>query len=1109
MPPFLWADSTVIAATDHAKLTMGSISQCTITTDAVAARADRTLCLVTIEGAPAEIVINAGTGLPTWGGTPLTVGSYPVVARVSQYDATDTAQTIGSVSIPLTVVDPASMVFTSPPTLSIQQYLGIYNITPTQTSGPACTLFADIATAAAKAATGVRACLFTWSSSGVDFVSDGKSLTGAIFDTTPVTNTWTLNIVHGDTSTVALGSGTTVVTPDPVTLTFSITPSPSAPTALITPVTLTALPTGTTKCAGLTSNAALAAVSSSRPCLIEFGAVDGLTLDTFSSSASLKGKLPTSPATTIPYTVSIFFKGTKRLIYTGSEDILSTPPAPPAVNFEYVRQISPDVFVASTTGGILGVITSETSQGELAGQYQLEATPEATRFGLFGSKRRQVAVVDPAPLYSSRQMEVKLAYAALPAVSTTRTVTVVSVPRDGLRLNLVGVGPVAADTIPFPVSATIGETTASGFQYVAANAGQWSVVFGEVALNGSFIPLTSPILTDASGSVSSTVSVAGKTLLRLAAQATPVSATGYTTTVTSRTQVVSVVKGTAIAGTITAMGPASGPAPYLAVLRVGFDTRADQLANQTVTWLLSSDGGATWATPPGATGVQYGARYSVGTYLVKVKFVNKNTLEESYSPDFTVQAYPVPKIAVAGPSYFLPGSVINNTASATDAVGAAIPAAIWEWELQRPVLGAAPIVMASGSTSTITYTPTESGIYRLMVKARDPATTDADTRAWGSVMRQIIVGAPTKPSVRIAGPVRVEVTKAATYTATAATAFDIGTSDLVIAGEWTLPNGSKVPGPSLNWTPSLADYAVFRTPVLTYTAWIVGYEAATTVSGTLSVNLWKYTWPTWRVTRTTTGTIAPANAQYSVLPDDPSLLSVLEGLTYEWTVPAGMRAIGTPTSKLTAIADYGGAYTVGVQVSDARGNVQSLSNDVVYTDPPPVVLDLAGVNMSKWSHSPISLGLTTKATGGHPTDGIVSWKYFVDGSLQTVPNQSTARLNLPDPGSFNVDVEVTTRMGATATKTITVVVPTNQAPTCAVSGVVATNRRAIALKSNCVDPDGAITNYKWFLNGTPISLAVGGSWTMILPTGTNLPVDVGLTVTDDGGLTANSSAHFE
>ncbi len=113
---------------------------------------------------------------------------------------------------------------------------------------------------------------------------------------------------------------------------------------------------------------------------------------------------------------------------------------------------------------------------------------------------------------------------------------------------------------------------------------------------------------------------------------------------------------------------------------------------------------------------------------------------------------------------------------------------------------------------------------------------------------------------------------------------------------------------------------------------------------------------------------------------------------------------------------------------------------------------------------------------------------------------------MEQPGDHTVKVQVTSRMGATATQTATVTVPANQAPSCTVTVTPSTDRRFVPILARCTDPDGAIVKYQWSINGVPQTLSSGAKWTYIMQPGFTYPLTVDLVVTDDGGLTATAGA---
>ena len=1106
-PAMSWAPASPLQSVETALVNLGSSPDCSaLTTDAAAAQADTAKCLIESSGLPAGVNLVGTPATAPWKGVPATAGTYAASFSISKYDSVGIKRHFGDVPLPVTVASLAAFQFTSPSVVNVKEYTGTYSISPAQSSGPLCTLFSVLAAAQAQAIGGGHACLVEYGTLPSDAYAAALAINGAAFDMATRTVSWTVSIVDNAGAKYQVSTGSTSIVPTATDLVYDLQVNPATPYAIVTNVSVSPKSTGADTCT-LTAQDAVAQNSTAVRCLFEYSPVSGLAIPNGSPDPILRGTLPNYPVTSIAYTVSVYSNGVKHTVVSGSKDVTTLQPLPPPISLEHVRQIAPDTYAVSVLGGAFGVLSTSTAQGVVDGTSLVagDATPAA--FSLSGAKTKQVLYASPGSLYAARTVDISLLVRTAPTMVTNKTVTVVSVPRDGLRLRLNSPPHSAPDTAPLVVTATVVQVTTSGLAYVASEAGDWTVAFGEMTANGLFNPLTAELPIDGTGTATASLPLPPSTILRLTARATPVSAyPGYSATLTSPTTVVSIVKGTPISGTLTAISAPSGPAPFLGIMKVEFATLSDHAANQALVWSRSNDGGTTWAPIPEATSLQYAVRLDAGDAQFKVQFTNRNTSETSESPPLTLSAYGVPKLKITGPTYMLPASTATLTAQANDSNATPIPGAFYEWSIS---LASTPtVILSSGATATIPFAPTDPGTYRVLVRSRGPGTTASDPAAWAQAVQQIIVGVPAKPYARITGPTKVEVGTSATFTASATTSFNLASSNLTLDGQWTLPDGTTVPGTTLVWTPTAADLAVSSRPTITYTVWVTGYQAATTFTQSASLSLWQYVWPTWRVTSAVGGTVAPANAQFSVLADNPTLVATLEGLSYTWTVPSAIAVTGTPASKLSGIVNFGGAYSVSVVVADSRGNSTTLNGDITMTNAPPIVVDLLPQNLSKWSHAPITLGVTTKATGGHPSDAISTYSYSLDGVPSPVPSQSTARFDLSSPGSYNIRVDVLTRMGATASKTVLVNVPPNSAPSCAPTGTVATNRRSITLKANCTDPDGAITRYAWLINGVPVTLSVGASWTANLPVSQTWPVTVDVTATDDGGLTSNGSVSF-
>jgi hypothetical protein len=131
-------------------------------------------------------------------------------------------------------------------------------------------------------------------------------------------------------------------------------------------------------------------------------------------------------------------------------------------------------------------------------------------------------------------------------------------------------------------------------------------------------------------------------------------------------------------------------------------------------------------------------------------------------------------------------------------------------------------------------------------------------------------------------------------------------------------------------------------------------------------------------------------------------------------------------------------------------------------------------------------------------DAIVQWTYVLDGATLPLPNKNIVSIPFANAGAYNLEVNVLSRMGATAKQAITVNVNANQPPVCTPTAVPSANKFMVVLNANCKDPDGAITKYQWSVNGNVIQFATGGVYVYVLPPGMKYPVNFQLDVDDDG-----------
>lgn len=1090
-------------------LTVNASSDCQLTTDSAVAMADTNKCLVEVVGLPSGMVPDTAVTYPAWTGVPSTAGTYPVTVRVSRYDYLGSATQIGEIPVSTTVLPLTSLTFSAPTPLDAKQYLRPVQSSVKQDLGLPCALTEDVAEAQAAYGLRVLRCLVTVDAPPAGFTRIPYGLYGTPYTATVAPTNWRVSIFDSVGTEHTVASGAIAVNVSTADLRYEARFNPTTPVAAITPVTVPVVSIGSDTCP-VTTSVDVAQDKTRTTCLFEWGAIPaGLSQLATSSDPMLRGNLSAVGTNTASYTVSVFDNAaTKYTLFSGSATVDAAAPPSPTINLTNMREAGTGIYAVPLAGGFFGVLNNCTGCGAISFTQTITGDATSRNGSIFSPTGRSALMGTAAPLYTQRAATLRVALTAAPTIFAQQSFTLLTVPPEDVKLNISIPSAEVPDTLPLTVTANIGRFTRDGFQYVEGDLGQWRVRFGVMDGSGSFVPLTSFVTADATGTATGTISTAGYVFMRLAAQAesiTPI--TGYSQTVKSTIRVASVVKGTPIDATVQ-VSATSGPAPLISQLKVVYATRADQIANQSISWEYSADGGTTWSDVPDVSAATYFVRAPAGVSTYRARFVNRNTGEPSYSPPVSVTAWDNPKVVITGPGYSFPGSTLNFTAAANDAAGSAVPGAVFEWSVApRSSSTPPPSPIATGSGSSASFAPSVAGSYTLTYRARYPSSPDADPRSWTVATKQISVNASQKPSIRFTGPARAEVGKAYDYSVSLTAPFPIDNSPHTIAGEWTLPDGSTSPGTTLSWTPTPADIASSTTANLRYTAWIVGFESTTTVTLAFPVRLWEYVFPTWSVNSVRSSTYSPSNFSFTAVPSNATQAAALEGLTYSWIVPPGLSVVGTPTNKLNTTSTAAGDYTVTLTVSDSRGNTQSVDSTQTAVDPPPYAMTVAVSKVSRWSHSPLTVGITPKVTGGHPSDRIVTWNYFVDGVPQLgLPNRAGVQIVLPDARSYNVEAQAVSAMGATATQSSIVNVPANIPATCTLTATPSSTRRMVSLRATCTDPDGAITRLQWFVNGVERTSISVSSWTYYLADGESLPIDFSLTVTDDGGGTSTASA---
>lgn len=234
---------------------------------------------------------------------------------------------------------------------------------------------------------------------------------------------------------------------------------------------------------------------------------------------------------------------------------------------------------------------------------------------------------------------------------------------------------------------------------------------------------------------------------------------------------------------------------------------------------------------------------------------------------------------------------------------------------------------------------------------------------------------------------------------------------------------------------------------------------------------------------------------------DGSGSSDLDGTiaSYAWNFGNGQNGSGvTPTATYTVA----GTYVATLVVSDNKGATGTATRTIVVSRPPNIS-PVANVTASPPTGN-APLLVTLSSVGSTDPDGAISsyaWN-FGNGATSASPSP-TAVYNAP--GSYTVTLTVTDNDGASAVKSITVVVnPPNVLPTAVIIAAPLSGSTPLTVNVNgasSTDSDGSIVSYDWtFGNGqtatgptASVTYTISGSY------------QIRLTVTDNRGGTRSTT----
>lgn len=805
-------------------------------------------------------------------------------------------------------------------------------------------------------------------------------------------------------------------------------------------------------------------------CAIQFGALpDGMKYNPYAPNA-LRGSVPTVGANVIDYVPGVVYTDpvTRKTSFypakgaAGTVSVAGTTPTPIALTFtndKLLNQIYEKnagqypgkqfALVDSSQERSLGVV-------KVKGAYR-NITTRITYPGDGNVKEVSSSITDSnvAMLYKADTpwatfpVKVESWYQKAPEFKTEQDMEFIGVPMaPSVNLDRDIISHDKAETI---VRGEVGIPKGKDIIFDPAGMGTWQVFIRD---EKGTAPLAAPVAVNADGTFAVNMGILSAGTRHIVAEAHMVDGSGLVSNfaVVSKSLALVTAVGETIEATLTAHS-LSGKAPFAQTLGVKLKDPALLKNVKSVSWETENDDG-TWTRVIRKDSTEYiGVNYTallsdarIATF--RAVLVNKFSGAVFNTEPITLQSFTVPTIHVISPNIVQVKKPVTLQVEADDGF-----TATYAW---RIVTSGGYEDVSDASGSSFKFTPTEMKSYAVEVVARSAGAPDNST---ANVAKTVSIKAvnPLAARASITGPNYVEAGKSYSYKATINDVVPTGAAkDYKILGYWMLPDGTRVDGTDLQFTPRPGD------TTLSFYTYVEGYPEQTSVA-TQTFKTWTYVWPTsWSIKLIPTLIDVPASIKYYVEATDFDIRSLNgEPLTYTWSLPNDItRSSGSDVAGTLTVAKNG-TYQVAVRVADTRGNVVDVLSDEFTILPAASVQTQASIT-SKYGtdfYAPDTYYIGLKLLQMPRGDSFLRNEVLINGTKVGEFTGSGNYVTFSAPGNYQVLVRTITKAGNYGEQQLSVDVAPAPQPICEIKQSATTSGTLIT--PVCTVPVGYIKSLTW------------------------------------------------
>ena len=805
-------------------------------------------------------------------------------------------------------------------------------------------------------------------------------------------------------------------------------------------------------------------------CAIKYGDLpEGLKYNPYAANA-LRGSVPVVGPNVFDYTPGVVYTdpATRKTAFypvkTGSKQIsiAGTTPAPIQLAFKNDRLLDgiysknaaqyPGKFFATVDRAqprTLGVMNVKGGYREIMTRITYpgaENVKEVYSSIADSNVALQMQADEPWRTY---KVKVESWYQKAPEFITTEEMDFVGVPLTPIvDLEKAFASHDKADTV---ISGQLGLSKGQSLVFDPAGMGAWQVFIRE---EKSETPLGTPVAVGADGTFSINLGRLSAGTRIIVAEAKMVDGSGLVSnsSVVSKSRALVTAVGDTIEATLSARS-LSGKAPFVQTINANLKNSKMLSSVKAVSWERMKDDGSWERVMRNETTEYVGVNYTatladVGKASYRAVLTNKFSGAEYVTEPISLQAFAVPSFSIKAPGVVQVNRPVTLEVQADEGFDAA-----FTWKMVTT--GGFTEVSADNGT-TFSFTPTELKNYVIEVSGR---SANAPENPAAVVTKTVGVKAvnPLAARASITGPTYLEAGKTYSYKATINDVVPTGSNKAYkVLGYWMLPDGTRVDGTELSFTPRTGD------TTLSYYTYVEGYPEETTVA-TLGFKAWTYTWPTnWRIRLQPTLLDVPAQVKFFVEAPDFDLKSLNgEPLTYTWALPQDVtRTSGADTAGTLTISKNG-TYQIAVQVADTRGNVVNVMSDEFTILPAASVKTQASI-VSKYGaayYAPGTYYVSLKISEMPRGDSFLRNEILINGAKVGEFTGSGNYVSFADPGSYEVVIRTITKAGNYGEQAMTVPVSAAPAPACDIKQ--ATTTSGVLITPLCTVAVGYIKSLTW------------------------------------------------